>query len=217
MDRASVGSRGCSSGVVRRAAADAEVAGLGLGRLVMAVIGLLVLSGGTQQARFLPFYSDTACAFVVVILSFYGAAFLLRHEDSRLQPWFLQAMIAMAGFLMVWLFSAEIVSYAGSRIDAARARGALPLEIHGLENSRSLGLVGVWVVVGLGSLVVGARKKWAWLRAEAYGLIAAACGLTMISLNHSHVTIGSGHSWPVLNESFGGFAICIAALCISAM
>ena len=43
----------------------------GLAALVMAVIGLFVLSGGTRQERFLPFYSDTADAFVAVILAFY--------------------------------------------------------------------------------------------------------------------------------------------------
>jgi uncharacterized membrane protein len=184
----------------------------------LAVVGLFVLSGGVQEARFLPFYSDTACAFAITILSLYAAAFFLRREGSGLQPWFLQAMIAMAGFLMIRLFSAEIVSHAQTMIDDSLAHPGMNsgLNAHSTENWRSLALVVLWAACGLGALVVGAREKWAGLRVEAYGLIAAACGLTMVLLNHSHVTIGSGYSWPVLNESFGGFAVCVVALCISA-
>ena len=189
----------------------------GLGAFGMAMVGLLVLSGGTQQERFLPYYSDTACAFAITVVALFAAAFFLRRQGSGLRPWFLQAMIAMAGFLTVWLFSAEIVSHAQTMIDEAASLpgfGSADV-VRNDENARSLALVGLWVAYGLGSLVVGAKKSWGWLRAEAYGMIAAACGLTMVLLNHSHVTIGSGYSWPVLNESFGGFAICIAALCIS--
>ena len=93
----------------------------GLVAFGMAVVGLFVLSGGVEQPSFRPFFSETFWAFAICILSFYAAAYILRREGSGLRPWFLPAMIAVGSFLTVWLLSAEIVSYAGGRIDAARS------------------------------------------------------------------------------------------------
>jgi uncharacterized membrane protein len=188
----------------------------GLGALAMAVVGLLAFNGITEQERFRPFMNDTLWALAISILAFYAGAYLLRRTERALQPWFFAVMMLVGCFFTIWLFSAEVVSYAGSRIMAARMDGLSFVHIRNLENGRSLALVSLWGTCALCLLMVGIRKNWDWLRMGAYMLMAVASAATVVLLNHSHAMIRSGTSHPVINYSFGGFCICVGALYVLA-
>jgi uncharacterized membrane protein len=188
----------------------------GLGALAMAVVGLLAFNGITEQERFRPFMNDTLWALAISILAFYAGAYLLRRTERALQPWFFAVMMLVGCFFTIWLFSAEVVSYAGSRIMAARMDGLSFVHIRNLENGRSLALVSLWGTCALCLLMVGIKKSWDWLRMGAYMLMAVASAATVVLLNHSHAMIRSGTSHPVINYSFGGFCICVGALYVLA-
>jgi Predicted membrane protein (DUF2339) len=184
----------------------------GIGALAMALVGLFVYNGIIDQERFRPFINDTFWAFTVSILAFYAAAFFLRRDEDALQPWFFPAMMLAASFLTMWLFSGEIVGAAGSKIIEAHNRGASFLEVRNIENARSLGLISLWAAYGFCLLVAGVRKNWDWLRVAAYGLMAVACVVTVVLLNHSHAMVRSSDSQPFINFAFGAFAICTVGL-----
>jgi uncharacterized membrane protein len=184
----------------------------GLGALGMALVGLFAFNEAIDQERFRPFMNDTFWAFTTSILAFYAAAYCLRRDEHALQPWFFPAMMLTASFLTLWLFSGEIVSFAGSKMLDAHGRGSTVLQLRDIENARSLGLVSLWVAYGLGMLVAGARKNWDWLRVGGYGLMAVACGVTVALLNHGHAIVRSSSSQPFINYGFAGFAICTVAL-----
>jgi uncharacterized membrane protein len=184
----------------------------GLGALAMALMGLFAFNGAIDEERFRPFMNDTFWAFTISILAFYSAAYFLRRDGDTLQPWFFPAMMLIANALTVWLFSAEIVCYAGSKMIEARHGGSSFLQLRNIENARSLGLVSLWMAYGFCLLVAGTRKNWDWLRVAGYGLMAVACGMTMALLNHSHAMVRSSESLPIVNYGFAGFAICTLAL-----
>ena len=60
-------------------------------------------------------------------------------------------------------------------------------------------------------MVVGIWKNWNWLRFGGYALVVIATGMTLVLLNHSYAGIQRETSTPVLNYSFGGFAVCVIA------
>ncbi len=185
----------------------------GLGAFALALVGLFAYNRAIDAEQFRPFMNDTFWAFTITILALYAAAYFLREEKDALQPWFFPAMGLTASLLTMWLFSAEIVSFAQSRILDARDAGATHLGVRNIENGRTLGLVTLWAAYGLCLLVAGARKNWDWLRVAGYVLAVVATGATLTLLNHSHAKIDSvHHSIPILNYSLGGFAICVAAL-----
>jgi uncharacterized membrane protein len=184
----------------------------GLGALGIAVVGLFAFNRAIEPERFRPFINDTFWAFTIGILAFYSGAYFLRRKEAALQPWFFPAIMLTASLLTLWLFSGEIVSFAESRILEARGAGATGLGVRNIENARALGLVGLWVAYGFCMLVAGARKNWDWLRVAAYGLVAVACVVTAVLLNHSHAMVRSDDSQPFINFALGAFAICTVAL-----
>jgi uncharacterized membrane protein len=184
----------------------------GVGALAMALVGLIVFNGIIDQERYRPFINDTFWAFTIGIVAFYAAAYFLRDVKKALQPWFFPAIMLVASLLTMWLLSAEIVSAAGSKMLAAQARGAAVLDLRNIENARSLGLVSLWAAYGFCLLVAGTWRKWDWLRVAAYGLVALACAVTGVLLNHQHALVGGSGSLPFINYGFGAFAICTLTL-----
>lgn len=180
----------------------------GLGALGMALVGLFIYNSAIDAERFRPFMNDTFWAFTMSIVAFYAAACFLRGGKDALQPWFFPALVLTASVLTMWLFSAEIVSAAGSKILEAQD----PRSLRSIENARSLGLVSLWAGYGFCLLVAGTWRKWDWLRVAAYALVALACGVTAVLLNHHHALVNSSDSLPFINYGFGAFAICIVAL-----
>ena len=180
----------------------------GLGALGMALVGLFVYSSAIDAERFRPFMNDTFWAFTISIVAFYAAAYFLRGGKDALQPWFFPALVLTASVLTMWLCSAEIVSAAGSKILEAHD----PRSIRNIENTRSLGLISLWVGYGFCLLVAGTWRKWGWLRVAAYALVALACGVTAVLLNHHHALVTRSDSLPFINYGFGAFAICTVVL-----
>ncbi|MDM7998873.1 MAG: DUF2339 domain-containing protein, partial [Dehalococcoidia bacterium] len=184
----------------------------GLGAFCLALVGLFAYNRAIDAEQFRPFMNDTFWAFGASILAFYAAAYLLRRKEVALQPWFFPAMMLTASLLTLWLFSGEIISFAGSRIMEARSSGATYAEVRGIENARALGLVGLWIAYGLCALFVGTRRDWIWLRSASYGLVTVACCVTVMLLNHSHAMVRIGESRPLVNYALGSFALCTGAL-----
>jgi uncharacterized membrane protein len=180
----------------------------GLGAFALALVGLFAYNRAIDAEQFRPFMNDTFWAFTISILALYAAAYFLREEKDALQPWFFPAMVLTASLLTMWLFSAEIVGAAGSKIHEVRDPGS----IRGVENARSLGLVSLWAGYGFCLLAAGTWKKWNWLRVAAYALVALACGVTVLFLNHRHALVTSSDSLPFVNYGFGAFAVCTVAL-----
>jgi len=184
----------------------------GLGAFALALVGLFAYNRAIDAERFRPFMNDTFWAFTISILALYAAAYFLRRKETALQPWFFPAMVLTASLLTMWLFSGEIISAAGSKLLAAHERGADILELQNIENARSLGLVSLWAAYGFCLLVAGMWRKWNWLRVAAYALVALACGVTVLFLNHRHALVTSSDSLPFVNYGFGAFAVCTVAL-----
>ncbi|MCX6000778.1 MAG: DUF2339 domain-containing protein [Chloroflexi bacterium] len=185
----------------------------GLGILGLASIQLLVFAGATNQESFRPFLNHMLPAFLATIGAFCVAAYCLRPGQVGARPWHLPVTVCMANILMIWLLSAEIVAFAGSRISAAMASGADIHRVRSLENARALALVVLWAAYGCGLLMLGMKKRWPWLRVGAYALVVIAIGMTLVELNHAHAMVGPRTSIPIINYSFAGFAVSVAALC----
>jgi len=142
-------------------------------------------------------------------VAFYAAACFLRRDPKVLQPWLFPLMALIANFLTIWLFSSEIVNFVGSKILAARVTHAEFSYIRNLENARALSLVSLWASYGFGLVLIGLWRGWNWLRAGGYASLAIAVVTALVVLNYSHAMIHRGVSTPVINYSFGTFALCI--------
>jgi len=145
-------------------------------------------------------YSFAAFALCISVVS--ALAYLIagnRHRLHAAETSLFPALVLLANFLSLWALSSEVLIF-----------------IRDSENVRNLVLVALWCTYGFGLLTVGIRRNWDWLRIGGYVVTLVACGATLVLLNHSHAMIQSGTSWPILNYSFGGFAICIVALYLHA-
>jgi uncharacterized membrane protein len=116
----------------------------------------------------------------------------LHHVERQIFP----VLIVAANVLSLWAMSAEVITFLGDG---------------GVENTRSLTLVSLWSAYGFCLVLVGIWRNWNWLRIGGYALAVIAAGMTLILLNHGHAEIRPGTSMPVLNYSFGGFAVCVIA------
>jgi uncharacterized membrane protein len=188
----------------------------GLGVLALVLIRLFAFDRIVDQESFRPVLDNMFLPFAMSIVAFYAAAYFLRRDPKVLQPWLVPLMVLLANFLTIFLFSSEIVNYVDSRIIAARADNAEFTHIRNLENARALSLVGLWAAYGIGLVTAGFWRGWSWLRAGGYPLLAIAAVTTLVALNYSHAVIHSGISTPVLNYSFGAFAVCVGAFFLSA-
>lgn len=187
----------------------------GLGVFALVLIRLFAFDRIVDQEGFRPILDRMFLPFALSIVAFYIAAYFMKRDPKVLQPWLFPLMVLLANFLTVFLFSSEIVNYVDSRIIVARV-GHDFAHIRGLENARALSLVSLWAAYGIGLVTVGFWRGWSWLRAGGYPLLAVAAGTTLIVLNYSHAMIHRGVSTPVLNYSFGAFAICVGAFFLSA-
>lgn len=188
----------------------------GLGVLALVLIRLFAFDRIVDQEGFRPILDSMFLPFAISIVAFYAAAYFLRRDPKVLQPWLFPLMALIANFLTIWLFSSEIVNFVGSKIIAARVTHAEFSYIRNLENARALSLVSLWAAYGFGLVTVGFWRGWNWLRAGGYALLAIAAGTTLVVLNYSHAMIQREVSTPVLNYSFGAFAVCVGAFFLCA-
>jgi uncharacterized membrane protein len=188
----------------------------GLGIFALVLIHLFAFDISFDQADFRPIRNSIFLPFAVTIGAFYAAAYFLRQGEKAIEVWFFPLIVLTANFLTVFLFSAEIVNSVGSRIIAANLENAELTHIHNLENGRNLGLVSLWAVYGISLVAVGLWKDWKWLRPAGYALLVITAGTTLILLNYGHASIDRGISTPILNYSFGAFAISTVVLYLAA-
>ncbi|MBM4445382.1 MAG: DUF2339 domain-containing protein, partial [Chloroflexi bacterium] len=184
-----------------------------LGVFGLVLVRLFAFDNVVAQAGFRPVMDDDRFVpFAMSILAFYAAAYFLRRDPKVLQPWLFPMMVLVGCFLTVWLLSADIVDFAGRRIIEARLDHSSHLHIRNLENARALALALTWTVYGLCLVAVGVWRKWGWLRVGGYVLVAAAVGMTVVLLNHVYAGIHRAGSTPILNYSFGAFAVSVFGL-----
>jgi uncharacterized membrane protein len=183
----------------------------GLGAFVLVLVRLF-FDQFIRRAGFHPVLNDMFWAFAPGAVAFFVAAWFLRKKEKTLQPWFFPMMMLLANFLTVWLFSFEIIDFAGSRMLAAHSDGAVGYGFRSVENARNLSLVALWSVYGLALSYAGARKGWVWLRFGGYALVAMAVGTTLVELNYLHAMIRNDVSNPIANYSFGALTVCVSML-----
>jgi uncharacterized membrane protein len=184
-----------------------------LGVFGLVLVRLFAFDNMVDQASFRPVLNDDRfLPFALSIVAFYVAAYFLKRDPKVTQPWFFPMMVLVANFLTIWLLSTEIVDFVGRRIIEAGMDHGSYLHIRNLDSARALALVITWSVYGLCLMAAGVRRSWDWLRIASYALIAIAAGTTLGILNHSHAMIERGTSTPVLNYSFGAFAVCACGL-----
>ncbi len=125
-------------------------------------------------SAFRPVINWRFLSFAVGIAALYSAwwpAFRRRsrvngtEDDVREKRFALPALLALANFATLWLFSAEIIAAAYSEVfdltDAAR------------ENLASMGLSLLWGAYAATLIALGVVKKWRWVRVAGLALLAA--------------------------------------------
>ena len=148
----------------------------------------------------LPFINYGFGAFAICTVVLYLVARVLAENREKLLEFDrLACLVALsaASVLTVWALSAEIVTF----VDGPDA-----------VNVRHLLLVILWAGYGSALMAVGVLRNALLPRIGGSGLTAIGAGATAALLNHWYAHIERGDSMPIVNISFGGFAICIAVL-----
>ncbi|MBT4511684.1 MAG: DUF2339 domain-containing protein, partial [Chloroflexi bacterium] len=166
------------------------------------------------QDDFRPILNDMVLAFVASIAALYIASCWLRRDKTVKETWLFPVMICAANVLTLWLVSAEIVNFIDSKIIDEQL-DASTRYIRNLENVRSISLVALWALYGLGLVIMGIDKKIQWMRLGGYAVQILAVGIVLTQLNHAHAMVDRDNSTPIFNCSFAAFAISVTVLYIS--
>ena len=141
-------------------------------------------------------YSFGALAVCVSVLSV--VACLLRKCGDRMtrgERTAFPVVGSMASILLVYALSAEAFTFLGEWV--------------GLRN---LAVVALWAAYGLVITIVGLWQGWVWLRVQGWILLLMAIGMTVATLNYGHFLMDGDPLYPIVNYSFGAFAICIGVV-----
>ena len=114
--------------------------------------------------RFLPFATGIASLYSAWWLAFRhrgdAASEVAQGEKQLAFP----ALVALANFATLWIFSAEILASADSAI--------FDLAEDTRENLASLGLSLLWGVYAAALIVLGVLRRWRWVRVAGLALLA---------------------------------------------
>ena len=145
----------------------------GYGLLAVILIRLLAVDTfDVNLAAFRPVINWRFLSFAIGIAALYSAwrlAFRDRTDtasvaEEREKRIAFPALVALANFATLWLFSAEILASAGS--------GVFDLADDVRENLASLGLSLLWGVYAAVLIVLGVVKRWRWVRVAGLALLA---------------------------------------------
>jgi hypothetical protein len=136
--------------------------------------------------------------FAICTIALYLSARVIAENREKLRDFdrlvCLVALVA-ASVLTLWALSAEIVTF-----------------VNWSENLRDLLLVILWMGYGCLLMALGVWRNALLPRLGASVLAVMGVGATAYLLNHWHAGIRPDDSSPIVNYSFGGFAVCAVAL-----
>ncbi|HSE97453.1 MAG TPA: DUF2339 domain-containing protein, partial [Blastocatellia bacterium] len=162
------------------------------------------------------FFNQTFAAFILLIAALaYGAWQYAKAEGIEENERFVAVavLIATANLLAIIALSAEATGHF-ERVQAAVGGGAGAIdEVARLENIKQLALSAVWIVYGATALIIGIRRNHRATRMVSLGLFAvAAVKLLAVDLRYYDA---AWHAL-ILNQTFGAFALLIAAIVVAA-
>ena len=186
----------------------------GLGVLAVAAIRLLILDTPVELVDFRPVLNERFPSFVVAIAAFSVAGYLYWRRREHLEVWerdVAPALAAVANFLTLWLFTAEVIAYFDSRVHAPYAQQA----VQNAENGKFLTITAMWTIYAFGILAVGMAKQDYRLRWVGLGLLAFPA-LKLLLFDTSMVRLDPVSFLPVINFHFLVFLIVLGALVAAA-
>jgi uncharacterized membrane protein len=145
-----------------------------------------------------PIVNYSFAGFAICTIALYLVARVIADNRERLhksEVFVGTAALVAANVLTLWALSAEVVTF-----------------INEPENLRNSVLVTLWVGYGCSLMAVGIWRQALLPRIGACALMCLGIGATGILLNHWWVEIGPENSNPIVNYSFGAFAVCTMGL-----
>ncbi len=114
--------------------------------------------------RFLAFAIGIAALYSAWWLAFRPRRAAASEVEEKEKRFAFPALMALANFATLWIFSAEILSTAESAV--------FDLDREARENLASLGLSLLWGVYAAVLIVLGVLRRWRWVRLAGLGLLA---------------------------------------------
>jgi uncharacterized membrane protein len=190
--------------------------------LRLSALGLLMIAAGKVLAVDLQFakaqwhhfmLNETFGAFALVTAALALGAWLYSRAEGitdRERVAVVSSLVCIANLLALVSLSAETIYYF-ERAQTAVIDHAMA-EARRLENSKQFYLSALWAVYGAGAMAAGILRGLKALRVGALSLLALATAKALLfDLRYS---TAQWHA-PVFNETFGAFALLIAAMAVS--
>ncbi|MEW6208375.1 MAG: DUF2339 domain-containing protein [Acidobacteriota bacterium] len=207
------GAMALTAGITRRMKV-LRVAALGL--MAAATIKVLLIDLQYYKAAWhTTVFNQTFAAFAVLIVSLAAAAwFYARSEDIDPEEKSLAfpALVVAANVLAVIALSAEAIGHF-ERVKSPLIDQGVFADIMKIENTKQMALSWVWTLYASAALVLGLFRRSKPVRMGALVLLAlAALKVMTIDLRFA------GELWhrAVLNQTFGAFALIVAAMALGA-
>jgi uncharacterized membrane protein len=131
--------------------------------------------------------------------------------------------VAVANFLTLWLFSAEVIAYFGSR-ELAAFQGCCPESFNFVRaqeavrdalNGRYLTLTGLWALYAAGLLAVAWVRGSTLVRWAGLALLAASV-FKLLLVDTFVLNADQLLTWPIINFHFLTFMLVLGALFLAA-
>ncbi len=158
-----------------------------------------------QRGVSTPVFNYSFGAFAVCVCAFSLCAYVVSKNTNKLhelEKGLFPVLLIGASFFALWVLSSEVYTF----VHSGDPR----------NNLRTLSLIILWAASGLALLLIGTWRGWTWSRIGGYALMVLAAGTALILMNYSHAVTQRSISHPVLNYSFGAFALGVIAFYLSA-
>ncbi len=193
------------------------VRAFGLGVLGVAAVRLVLFDTAIDPQGFTPVLNARFPTFAVAIAAIAAAAYLYHRQRARLEDgreaYVAPALAAVAGLFVLWLSSAEIISYFDGRELAERAATGRYMHQDAI-NGTLLSLTAMWTAYAMGLLVVAAAKRSVVLRWAGLGLLTVPV-LKLLFVDTFLVDLDPRGHRLLLNAAFLTFLLVLAGVLLA--
>ena len=198
----------------------------GLVIFAVAAFHLLIFDTPVNVDGFLPVINGRFPTFVVAIAAFYVGAYLYwrwKEQHRNWERYMVPGLVAVANFLTLWLFSAEVIAYFDSR-ELAAFQGCCPESFNIVRaqeavrdalNGQYLTLTGLWALYAAGLLAVAWARGSTLIRWAGLALLGASV-IKLLLVDTFVLNTDRLLTWPIINFHFLTFMLVLGALFLAA-
>ena len=180
-----------------------------------AVKTLLVNAGYYDALSHRLIFNQTFGAFALLVGVMALGVYLYsrsKNVDARERRVIAPLLVGAANVLAVIALSLEPLGYFKRAMGDARGTGSQPDVISQLDNWMQFSLIAIWSVYAMGASAIGFLRNTKLLRVGA--LLLLGLGMMKFALLDAEYYAAPWHRL-LLNQTFGGFALLIAAMSLS--